>query len=47
MFGEVELVGYDEGEKGDCFAGAGRTFEDCVAAGVESFLEVTHVGILL
>lgn len=46
MFGEVQLVGDDEGEKGDGFAGAGGTFEDCVAACVESLFEVAHVGIL-
>ena len=46
MFGEVELVGYDEREEGDGFARAGGTFEDCVAACVECLFEVAHVCIL-
>lgn len=46
MFGEVQLVGYDEGEEGDSFSRARGTFEDSVTAGVECLFEVAHVCIL-
>jgi len=46
VFGEVKLVGYDEGEEGDSFSRAGGTFEDSVAACVERLFEVAHVRIL-
>lgn len=46
MFGEVQLVGYDEREEGDSFSGAGGTFEDSVTACVKCLFEVAHVCIL-
>ena len=46
FFGPLKLVGGDEGEQGDGFAGAGGHFQEAIAFGVEGLFEFAHVLVL-